>query len=275
MGVANPVRELPRSTSHAGTTVDQLPPDSMRLVRAVAHDISRRVPHADLDELMSAGAVGLMRALDRFDPARGLAFSTYAMSVIRGAMLDELRSRAWGTRAARSKARRIAAASHELTGRLGRGPAAREVAEHLGVDLGTYFEWQHAAETCIVVPLGRAGGAKAPLEERIPDANAVQPDEAVEWQETVGELLGAVEALPANQRRVISLYFHEQLTQREIAAVLGLSEGRVSQIRTAALRTLRAALGGAAERPEPRSQDHPGVARGRRKAASAPLEQRA
>lgn len=256
--------------------MDRLPPDSMRLVRTVAHDISRRVPHADLDELVSAGAVGLMRAADRFDPGRGLAFSTYAVTVIRGAMLDELRSRAWSTRAARGKARRIAAASHELTGRLGRGPAAREVAEHLGIDLGTYFEWQHAAETCIVVPLGcGAGGAAAGLEDRIPDANAVRPDEAIEWQETVGELQDGVDALPPNQRRVISLYFQEQLTQREIAVLLGVSEGRVSQIRSAALRALRTALGGATELQKAGGERRATAVRARRNASAERLEQRA
>jgi RNA polymerase sigma factor for flagellar operon FliA len=217
----------------------------MRLVRAVAHDVARRVPRTDFDELVSAGTVGLMRAVERYDAARGVAFTTYAVALIRGAILDDLRSQAWSTRTARSRARRITIASHQLAGRLGRGPAAREVAEHLGIDLGTYFEWQHAAEACRVVRFGPGDSASAPLEDRLADDAAVAPDEALEWEETVGELRGAVAGLSPKQRRVISLYFKDQLTLREIGGLMGVSEGRVSQIRKAALRALRLSLAAA------------------------------
>src|SRR5690606_20708582 len=192
---------------------------------------------------------------------RGTAFSTYAVALIRGAILDELRSRAWGTRTARARARHLASASHELAGRLGRPPRAREVAEHLDIDLGTYFEWQHTAETCQVERFGQAPGSGTtlpPLEERLFDRDAAGADEVLEWDETVGALQTAVDALPSNQRRVIGLYFKEQLTLREIAAITGVSEGRVSQIRTAALRSLRTALSGlpdaAAPYGEPRRE---------------------
>ena len=262
--------------------MDQLPADSMRLVRAVAYDMARRVPHADIDELVSAGTVGLLRAVERFDGERGAAFSTYAVALIRGAILDELRSRAWGSRTARARARQLASASHELAAQLGRGPAAREVAEHLGIDLGTYFEWQHAAETCRVERFGdvpdRSSGVP-PLEDRLADSSSRGPDEALEWEETVGELHGAVAALPANQRRVIGLYFQEQLTLREIAVVIGVSEGRVSQIRTAALRALRVSLAGLPAAAVPGRQLRsdrraPGRHAGRKR-ASRPLEQQA
>lgn len=234
--------------------VAQLPPDSIRLVRAVAHDIAKRIPHADLDDLVSAGTVGLMRAAERFDESRGLAFSTYAVPLIRGAILDELRSRAWSTRGARAKARRITTAAAELAGTLGRPATAREVAEHLGLDLPTYWEWERSAETCLVVRFGGSGAydaSRAPLEDVIADDHAHDPVDALEWEETVSELQEAVALLPARQQRVITLYYQEQRTLREIGEVLGVTEGRISQLRSAALRSLRATLvtGGAPAGP--------------------------
>lgn len=259
----------------------QLPADSMRLVRAVALEVAKRVPQADCDELVSAGTIGLLRAAERFDAGRGLAFSTYAVPLIRGAILDDLRSRAWSTRTARAKSRRIAAAVHELTGRLGRAPSARETAGHLEISLETYWEWERAAEGCVVERLGGLSSGRTPgaaLEDHLADGDAVDPAEAVEWAETLSELHGAVAALPSNQRRVIGMYYQEQLTLREIGAVLGVSEGRVSQIRTAALRALRASLveatDGAPAR-EPRLVRRGGAGPGHHKAAAGQLEQRA
>lgn len=255
--------------------------ESMGLVRRVALEIAQRVPHADYDELVSAGTLGLVRAAERFDAGRGLAFSTYAVALIRGAILDELRSQSWNTRTARAKSRRLRTAVHELTGRLGRAPSAGEIAAHLEISVATYWEWQRAAESCLVERFGRLPAASAAvyaLEDRLSDPAAVSADEAVEWAETLQELHGAVAALPESQRRVIGMYYGEQLTQREIGERLGVSEGRVSQIRSAALRALRASLlseGLAAPAGEPRDDGQ--AAAGGRRVERAPrsLEQQA
>ena len=114
------------------------------LVHHVAREVSRRIPSVELGELVSAGALGLMKALDSFDLSRGLAFSTYAVLRIRGAILDDLRSRDSTPRSVRVKRRRIEAIAAALEARLGRTPTPQEVAAHLGIDITTYWKWKDA-----------------------------------------------------------------------------------------------------------------------------------
>ncbi|MDQ3096963.1 MAG: sigma-70 family RNA polymerase sigma factor, partial [Chloroflexota bacterium] len=115
------------------------------LVHHVAQEMRRRTQAVELDDLVSAGTFGLIRALDSFDLSRGLAFSTYAVRRIRGAILDDLRSRDWAPRAIRAKARRLQVATTALEGRLGRTPRPEEVAAKLDIDLTTYWQWRDEA----------------------------------------------------------------------------------------------------------------------------------
>src|SRR3954447_11652941 len=114
------------------------------LVHHVARDVARRIPSVELGELVSAGALGLMKALDSFDLSRGLAFSTYAVLRIRGAILDDLRSRDTTPRSVRVKRRRIESVAAALEGELGRAPTAKEAADRLDIDLATYWKWKDA-----------------------------------------------------------------------------------------------------------------------------------
>ncbi len=216
------------------------------LVHHVAREVAQRAPMAELDDLVSAGTLGLVRALDSFDRSRGLAFSTYAVRRIRGAILDDLRSRDWIPRSVRVKGRRITAAVAELERRLGRVPEPREVATALGIPLETYWEWRNAIEGGALVPLGGTVSASRQgtltLEETLDDPDAPLPGQDVEHEEEVDHLRAAIKGLPEKERLVLALYYYEEMNLRQIAEVLHVTESRVSQIRTQALRRLRERL---------------------------------
>jgi RNA polymerase sigma factor for flagellar operon FliA len=214
------------------------------LVHHTAREMTRRVPaDLELDDLVSAGTLGLVQALEGFDPSRGLAFSTYAMPRIRGAMLDELRGRDWMPRSVRTHARQLAQARAQLRQRLGRAPEPREVARTLGVDLATYWRWADEADGRTMVTLNRTAAPgtpeEAPLVDTIPDGNGDEPGEALTRAEALSQLREAFAALPHKDRLVLTLYYYEELTLRQIGDVLHITESRVSQIRTRALQRLR------------------------------------
>jgi RNA polymerase sigma factor FliA len=216
------------------------------LVHHVAREIGRRTKAVELDDLVSAGTFGLIRALDSFDLSRGLAFSTYAVRRIRGAILDDLRSQDWAPRAVRVKARRLQVATTALEGRLGRPPRPEEVAEQLDIDVSTYWRWRDDTASRTVVsyegePGTRPAGGTA-LQELLEDPNAPTPAEDLGRREQIQILRDAIGRLPAKERTVMALYYYEELNQRQIAEVMHLTESRVSQIRTQALKRLRSRL---------------------------------
>jgi RNA polymerase sigma factor for flagellar operon FliA len=215
------------------------------LVHHVAREVSRRIPTVELGELVSAGALGLMKALDSFDLSRGLAFSTYAVLRIRGAILDDLRSRDSTPRSVRVKRRRIESAASTLEARHGRAPSVKEVAQQLGIDMATYWKWKDAigsyAETDI--PLQSSTGRRASRDaENHADLTVTPAPQQMVETEHVEQLRGLVSRLPEQQRRVLALYYYEELNLRQVGDVLHVSESRVSQIRSQALKRLRTAL---------------------------------
>jgi RNA polymerase sigma factor FliA len=214
------------------------------LVHHAAREIAARTPAMELGDLLSAGTLGLMRALETFDTSRGLAFSTYAMARIRGAILDDLRSRDWTPRSVRAKSRQLAAAVARLERQHGRSPKPREIAGALGIDLPTYWEWQHAVGSASMVSIHEvpAGGEGATIEETLDDPNAPAPGDAIEADEQRALLKAAIAELPEKERKVLALYFFEELTLKQIGEVLNLTESRVSQIRSQTLRKLRGRL---------------------------------
>lgn len=216
------------------------------LVHHVAREIGSRTPAVETDELVSAGTIGLVRALDSFDLSRGLAFSTYAVRRIRGAILDDLRSRDWTPRSVRSKSRKLLAATAGLQGQLGRAPEPREVAAALGIDLETYWHWRAGSEGNLMVSFDGAAmpGHRSALtfEETIDDPDAPLPGHALARDEEVEGLRQAIRMLPEKERTVLSLYYYEELNLRQIAEVLHVTESRISQIRTQALKRLRTRL---------------------------------
>jgi RNA polymerase sigma factor FliA len=216
------------------------------LVHHVARELSRRSKAIELDDLVSAGTFGLIRALDSFDLSRGLAFSTYAVRRIRGAMLDDLRSQDWAPRAVRVKARRLQVATTALEFRLGRSPRPEEIAAQLDIDVSTYWRWRDETASRTAVSYegesrSSLGGTTA-LQEVLEDPSASLPQEELGRREDVRIIRDAIGRLPEKERTVMALYYYEELNQRQIAEIMHVTESRVSQIRSQALKRLRSRL---------------------------------
>ena len=222
---------------------DALLQDNLSLVHYVAKQLSRSMSaDADPDEMVNIGTLGLMSALESFDESRGLAFSTYAVPRIRGAILDELRRQDHVPRSIRRKTRDIAQARETLMRALGRTPRDGEVARQLGIDVETLWRWQADMERTVQVSLSTSEGDRdesGPSPIEFLRVTAESADERLQQEESVAALRGAILQLKDQQRTVLSLYYFEELNAREIADVLGISESRVSQIRSKALSQLR------------------------------------
>ena len=222
---------------------DALLSEQINLVHHVARQLARSLTtEANIDELIGAGTMGLMAALATFDQSRGLAFSTFAVPRIRGAILDELRRQDHVPRSVRRKTRSIAAARDAVGGAIGRAPGAAAVARALGVDSETLWRWQADVEGSVQVSLdGDAtdrDGVNVSLAEFLGNGEELTIDRLIR-EEDVALLREALLGLRDQERTVLSLYYFEELKAREIAEVLGVSESRVSQIRSSALSQLR------------------------------------
>ena len=222
---------------------DALLQDNLSLVHYVAKQLSRSLSaDADPDEMVNIGTLGLMAALESFDAGRGLAFSTYAVPRIRGAILDELRRQDHVPRSIRRKTREIAQARETLMRTLGRAPREAELAKQVGIDVETLWRWQADMERTVQISLSAGDGQNegtGPSPIEFLRATGTSPDERLQHEEQVVALREAILALKDQQRTVLSLYYFEELNAREIAEVLSISESRVSQIRTKALAQLR------------------------------------
>jgi RNA polymerase sigma factor for flagellar operon FliA len=223
---------------------DALLAEHLSLVHHVARQLARTLAaHADFDELVSAGTIGLMDALEHFDASRGLAFSTFAVPRIRGSILDELRRLDHVPRSIRRKTRDIGGARAALTSALGRAPDDREIAGQLGVDLTTLWRWQSDVEGAVHIPIDRSSSehedhAPSPA-ETLADASGDAIEDRITQDQEVAVLRDAILMLKEQERIVLSLYYFEELKLHEIATILALTESRVSQIRTKALQRLR------------------------------------
>lgn len=216
------------------------------LVDQVVSQLANRFPrHVDRDELWGAGAVGLVDAANRYDPATGVPFPSYATIRIRGAIIDATRSRDWATRRLRRDLRSIEEASERLENRLQRRPDDEEVADELGIEAQVVRDRRAAALASALLTLdgGRTGdtGDAGPLSDRIvEDDKAWIPESSLEDNELVGTLRTAIEHLPVMLRQVLLERHFEGRRIRDIAADLGVTEARVSQLRQEAIHALQA-----------------------------------
>lgn len=210
----------------------------LRLVYLAARRMASRGEGAvDEEELISAGTLGLLQAAERFDPSRGLAFSTFAMQRIQGAMLDELRSRDMYPRPLRARSRELARVVSRLSGTLQRLPTPVEIAEALGVSLREYWSLRDTLHRRRVVPLeAEVGGRSRTMD--VADESAA-PDAGLDDEAREREVQHALEGLAPMDRLVLALSFYENLTLRQIGDVLRVTESRVCQIRRRALAHLR------------------------------------
>ncbi len=214
------------------------------LVRRVASRMLGSLPRSvRLDDLVSAGVMGLLSSLDNFNPTLGIKFETFAMNRIRGAMVDSLRELDWVPRSVRQKARQLERTMEELTQKLGRMPDDVELAERLGLSLEGYQAMLDEVNVTVLLSLddtfpgqGRDG---ATLGESAADPTSDQSHERVEEAELHGLLVQNLKDLPEQEKLVLALYYYEELTFKEIGEVLKLTESRVSQIHSKAILKLR------------------------------------
>lgn len=229
---------------------DELIREHLPIVGYEVSDIARRLPsHVRREDLASAGALALVQAGRSFDPSRGVPFSRYAARRIRGAIVDELRSMDWAPRVARRQARRLSDVREQLTDTLHRVPTRRELAEALGVDPGALDAAQGHLERRLL-SLDAPGGASV-MEL---SGSELGPEERVLVLERLRYLNAAVAELPDRQRAVIEGLFFRDRSANELAAELGVTPSRISQMRSEALRLLGDALRTAyASSPVPRT----------------------
>lgn len=217
--------------------------EHLRLVQHVARQVIRTTAgDAQFDELVSAGTIGLIQAIDRFDPSRGLAFSTFATPRIRGSVLDDLRRRDHLTRSVRRKQREMSRARDRLSAELGRTPTDEETARSIGIEIEELWRWRHDVERAAPVSIDRHVVAESKGESveglRIDDEGD-DVEEVVNHLQEVELLREEILALKEQERLVLSLAYFEELKLHEIADLLGVTESRVSQIRSKALASLR------------------------------------
>ena len=220
------------------------------LVKYVAGRMSSGLPaHVDEADLISYGLGGLIFAIERFDLSREIKFETYAITRIRGAIIDELRSLDWVPRSVRARAREIERVNMKLEARLRRAPTDEEMAGELKLDVEEFHEALLQISNSTIVALDElwnvsdSTGDQVSLLDTIPDHGAPDPEAMVDQSELRDRIADAIAALPEREKLVIALYYYENLTLREIGEVLGVTESRVSQLHTKAVLRLRSKLG--------------------------------
>ena len=223
------------------------------LVKYVAGRVGSGLPaHVDEEDLVSYGLLGLMGAIDRFDPTRDIKFETFAIARIKGAIIDELRSLDWVPRSVRSRARDIERAMADLERVLHRAPTDAELAEKLGMteeeldDSLTDISRSSIAALDELWTISGSSGDQVSLIDTIEDTSGPDPQGALAQTELRDALGDAIARLPEREKLVVTLYYYEELTLREIGDVLGVTESRVSQRHTKAILRLKARLAGGA-----------------------------
>ena len=219
---------------------DDLVTAHLPLVGHIVRDSLSRLPaHINRDDLVSAGTLALVLAARSFDPARGVPFGRFAAIRIRGAITDELRTLDWASRAVRAKAREVDSVRGALTARLGRTPTRVEVAQAMGVGVAELDTLDGDVQRAAVLNLQ---SLTADETADVLPATSETPDETLLRREQLGLLCDAIAELPERLRRVVEQYFFQGRKMSDIAAELGVTESRVSQLRSEALTLLRSGL---------------------------------
>jgi RNA polymerase sigma factor FliA len=213
-------------------------------VRLIARRIQERLPESvTLEDLISTGIIGLIAAIDHFDPAHNVKLKTYAEYKIRGAILDSLRGLDWAPRQKRRRAKQIESAISIAEQKWKRTPTEDEVASELGISLEEYHEWLVEIRGLNIGSIECAGGEMGKdLLNYVPDTGDNLPSALLERSELERILTLEIDGIPEMERTVLSLYYRDELTLREIAQVVNLHESRISQLKTQAILRLRARL---------------------------------
>jgi len=217
------------------------------LVRFIAQKIASRLPpNIELDDMISCGVIGLMDAIEKFDPSRDNKFKTYAEFRIRGAILDELRSQDWVPRSVREKAKLVERAYAKLEKELGRPATDEEMCEELLISMDEFHELINKSKSVSLLNIEDAAamskGDKKLMVSLMETSRSANPQSAVGYKKAQEIIKDGIKGLPEKQRLVLSLYYFEDLNLKEIGQVLDVTESRVSQLHTQAILKLKAKL---------------------------------
>jgi RNA polymerase sigma factor for flagellar operon FliA len=272
------ITNLSRTETFSAEERDGLILQHLPQVRMLARKIRARLPdNISLDDLVSTGILGLISAIDRFDPSRHVHLRTYAEHKIKGGMLDSLRRLDWAPRQQRKRARQIEAAIAAVEQRLHRSPDEQEIAAELNLTVDRYHQWQVNVRGLNLGRLEsmRSGDSKSrDLLQFVSGNPSEWPSAVLERSELQRALAGAVSRIPDIEQTVLSLYYHDELTLREIAKIVGLHESRISQLKLQAILRLRVSMAklwpatgqpaNFADNPEARKPPPPHPSQGRR-----------
>lgn len=215
------------------------------MIKYIAQRIAARLPsHVDVNDLISSGVIGLIDAADKFNPKRDIQFKTYAEFRIKGAILDDLRSIDWIPRSVRKKINMLANAYADVEQKLGRAATDEEVAESLGVDLDELYQLMKKTSGVSLISMESLGKnlseeERTNLFESLCGSSKTDPTVLLRLKEIKEITAKAIDQLPEKERLVISLYYYEELTMKEIGKVLDITESRISQIHTKAILRLK------------------------------------
>ena len=217
------------------------------MVKYAASRIAMRLPaQVEIDDLISVGMLGLMDAIEKFDPNRGAKFKTYAEFRVRGAILDELRSMDWAPRSVRQKASKLEAVVQKLQAKFGRYPEVEEIAKEMEISLPVYFDTLSEIQNLPILSLEDIGVDRESGEQKnLLDCLAGKgedPQAQFRLNEVKGILIKTIEGLPEREGMVVTLYYYKEMTMKEIGEALGITESRVSQVHSKAVIKLRTKL---------------------------------
>jgi RNA polymerase sigma factor for flagellar operon FliA len=228
-----------------GDMRDRLLADYLPLVKNVAGRMAAGFPKSvELNDLVNTGVIGLIEAFNNYDPGRGVKFETFAVPRIRGAILDELRALDWVPRSTRAKARNIDRALMKLENELGRGPSENELAKRLNISVNELFSARKDVNVSTLLSLDELicredDNRQVPRIETVENTTTVDVLNDMEKTELRVFVIDAISSLTEQERLVVSLYYYEELTLKEIGDIMLISESRVSQIHTRAVTRLR------------------------------------
>jgi RNA polymerase sigma factor for flagellar operon FliA len=232
---------------------DALIHETLPLIKHIAHRVATRLPsNIELQDLINAGVLGLLDAIDKFEPERNVKFKTYAEVRIRGAILDSLRNLDWAPRSLRKKSRDLERTYADLSQKLGRPATDEEMSEAMGADLEDFHalvDQLHGLTIGSFENLSDGEDSDSYL-NYYPDDGSNDPFTRFQSSELTKLLIDAIEDLPEKERLVLSLYYYEEFTMKEIGSLLGVNESRVSQLHTKAMLRLRGKLGKVMPDPE-------------------------
>ncbi len=252
MGILKPAIDLESES----WTREELIENYLPLVRYLAHHISMKLPsHVELDDLIHAGVIGLIDAVDKYDRSRGIKFRTYADFRIRGSILDSLRSLDWVPRSVRKQKKIIEQTNSRLEQRFGRQATEEELSHEMGIEIQELHRLQDMLKS---VSIGRflelsnsdsMGSDDSDITMAfIVDDSTDDPYCALQKNELIDLIAASITRLPDKERVVVSMYYFDELTMKEIGSVLGITESRISQLHTKAMHRLRSTLSNSGSR---------------------------